>query len=180
LGLGRVGAKVAQAAPAFGMNVVAWSANLTDERAAACGAKRVGRDELLACADFVSVHLVLSPRTRGLLGRAELARMKPTAFLINTSRGPIVDEGALIDALERRSIAGAGLDVYDVEPLPLDHPLRRLENTVLTPHVGYMSRESYAVFYPQMLEDIEAWLDGAPIRRILSGVVPDKLAHAPK
>jgi phosphoglycerate dehydrogenase-like enzyme len=180
LGLGRVGAKVAQAAPAFGMEVIAWSTNLTDERAAACGAKRVERDELLARADFVSVHLVLSPRSRGLIGGDELARMKPTAFLINTSRGPIVDEAAMIGALERHTIAGAGLDVYDVEPLPLDHPLRRLPNTVLTPHVGYMSRESYTVFYAQMLEDIEAWLDGAPIRRILSGVVPDKLAHAPK
>jgi phosphoglycerate dehydrogenase-like enzyme len=180
LGLGRVGAKVAQAAPAFGMNVIAWSANMTDERAAACGAQRVERDELLARADVVSVHLVLSPRTRGLIGRDELALMKPTAFLINTSRGPIVDEVAMVDALERRAIGGAGLDVYDVEPLPLDHPLRRLPNTVLTPHVGYMSRESYTVFYAQMLEDIEAWLDGAPIRRILSTVVPDKLAHAPK
>jgi phosphoglycerate dehydrogenase-like enzyme len=180
LGLGRVGAKVAQAAPAFGMNVIAWSANMTDERAAACGAQRVERDELLARADVVSVHLVLSPRTRGLIGRDELALMKPTAFLINTSRGPIVDEVAMVDALERRAIGGAGLDVYDVEPLPLDHPLRRLPNTVLPPHVGYMSRESYTVFYAQMLEDIEAWLDGAPIRRILSTVVPDKLAHAPK
>jgi phosphoglycerate dehydrogenase-like enzyme len=180
LGLGRVGAKVAQAAPAFGMNVIAWSANMTDERAAACGAQRVERDELLARADYISVHLVLSPRTRGLIGRDELALMKPTAYLINTSRGPIVDERALIDALERPAIAGAGLDVYDVEPLPLDHPLRRLPNTVLTPHVGYMSRESYTVFYAQMLEDIEAWLDGAPIRQILSTVVPDKLAHAPK
>jgi phosphoglycerate dehydrogenase-like enzyme len=180
LGLGRVGAKVAQAAPAFGMNVIAWSANMTDERAAACGAQRVERDELLARADFVSVHLVLSPRTRGLIGRAELALMKPAAYLINTSRGPIVDEAAMLEALERGSIGGAGLDVYDVEPLPLDHPLRRLPNTVLTPHVGYMSRESYTVFYTQMLEDIEAWLDGAPIRRILSTVIPDKLAHAPK
>jgi phosphoglycerate dehydrogenase-like enzyme len=179
LGLGRVGAKVAQAAAAFDMNVIAWSANMMAEQAAACGAKRVERDELLAQADFVSIHLVLGDRSRGLIGRGELARMKPTAFLINTSRGPIVDEAALIDALERRTIAGAGLDVYDVEPLPLDHPLRRLPNSVLTPHIGYMTRESYAVYYSQMLEDIEAWLDGAPIRRILSGVVPDKLAHAP-
>jgi phosphoglycerate dehydrogenase-like enzyme len=180
LGLGRVGAKVALAAPAFGMHVIAWSTNMTDERAAACGATRVERDELFARADFLSVHLVLSARSRGLIGRDELARMKPTAYLINTSRGPIVDEAAMIDALERHAIAGAGLDVYDVEPLPLDHPLRRLPNTVLTPHVGYMSRESYAIFYSQMLEDIEAWLAGEPIRRILSTVVPDKLAHAPK
>jgi len=179
LGVGRVGAKVARAAPAFDMNVIAWSANLTDERALAAGAVRVERDDLFRRADYLSVQLVLSPRTRGLIGARELALMKPSAYLVNTSRGPIVDEAALIDALERRSIAGAGLDVYDVEPLPLDHPLRRLPNTVLTPHVGYMSRESYAVFYPQMLEDVEAWLDGAPIRRILSDVVPDKLAHAP-
>jgi phosphoglycerate dehydrogenase-like enzyme len=180
LGLGRIGSKVARIAQAFDMNVLAWSKNMTDEHARACGAQRVERDDLLARADFVSIHLVLSARTRGLLGRDELARMKPTAYLINTSRGAIVDEAALIDVLERRGIAGAGLDVYDVEPLPPDHPLRRLSNTVLTPHVGYMSRESYAIYYPQMLEDIEAWLDGAPIRPILSRVVPDKLAHVPK
>lgn len=179
LGLGRIGTKVARIAQAFDMNVLAWSKNMTDEHASACGAQRVERDELLARADFVSIHLVLSARTRGLLGRDELARMKPTAYLINTSRGPIVEETALIDVLERRGIAGAGLDVYDVEPLPADHPLRRLPNTVLTPHVGYMSRESYAIYYPQMLEDIEAWVDGAPIRPILSKVVPDKLAHVP-
>ncbi len=180
LGLGRVGAKVARAAPAFDMNVIAWSANMTDERAAAAGATRVERDELFARADFVSVHLVLSTRTRGLIGKNELALMKPTAFLINTSRGPIVDEPALIDVLGRRSIAGAGLDVFDVEPLPADHPLRRLPNTVLTPHIGYVSKASYAVFYSQMLEDIEAWLAGAPIRQILSTVMPNKLAHEPK
>ena len=180
IGLGRVGAKVARAAPAFDMNVIAWSANLTDERAAAAGAQRVERDELLAQADFVSIHLVLGERTRGLLGRRELALMKPAAFLINTSRGPIVDEGALIETLRARRIAGAGLDVFDVEPLPLDHPLRTLPNTVLTPHIGYVSKASYTVFYGQMLEDVEAWLDGAPIRRMQSTVVPDKLAHAPK
>ncbi len=180
IGLGRVGAKVARAAPAFDMNVIAWSANLTDERAAAAGARRVERDELLAHADFVSIHLVLGERTRGLLGRRELALMKPEAFLINTSRGPIVDEAALIDVLRAGRIAGAGLDVFDVEPLPLDHPLRTLPNTVLTPHIGYVSKASYTIFYGQMLEDVEAWLNGEPIRRILSGVVPDKLAHAPK
>jgi phosphoglycerate dehydrogenase-like enzyme len=179
LGLGRVGAKVARAAPAFDMNVIAWSANMTDERAAAAGATRVERDELFARADFVSVHLVLSTRTRGLIGKNELALMKPTAFLINTSRGPIVDEPALIDVLGRRSIAGAGLDVFDVEPLPLEHPLRSLPNTVLTPHIGYVSKESYRIFYGQMLEDIEAWLAGSPVRQILSTVVPDKSAHAP-
>ena len=179
IGLGRVGAKVARVAPAFDMKVIAWSTNMTADAAAACGATRVERDELLARADFVSIHLVLGPRSRGLLGRAELALMKPTAYLINTSRGPIVDEAALIDVLQRRSIAGAGLDVFDVEPLPLDHPLRTLPNTVLTPHIGYISKASYTIFYGQMLEDIEAWLDGAPMRRILSGIVPDKLAQAP-
>ena len=180
IGLGRVGAKVARVAPAFDMKLIAWSQNMTAEQAAACGAQRVERDELLSRADFVSIHLVLGPRSRGLLGRNELALMKPTAFLVNTSRGPIVDEAALIDVLQRRSIAGAGLDVFDVEPLPRDHPLRILPNTVLTPHIGYVSKASYAVFYGQMLEDVEAWLDGAPVRRILSGVVPDKLAAAPK
>jgi phosphoglycerate dehydrogenase-like enzyme len=180
LGLGRVGARVARAAPAFDMNVIAWSANMTDERAAAAGARRVERDELFAQADFVSVHLVLSPRTRGLIGKHELALMKPAAYLVNTSRGPIVDEPALIDALQHNRIAGAGLDVFDVEPLPLEHPLRRLPNTVLTPHIGYVSRESYAIFYEQILEDLEAWLDGQPLRPILSTVVPDKLAPAPK
>jgi phosphoglycerate dehydrogenase-like enzyme len=179
LGLGRIGANVARAAQAFDMHVLAWSANLTDERAAAAGAERVERDELLRRSDVVSVHLVLSARTRGLLGRRELALLKPTAFLVNTSRGPIVDEAALIEVLEERRIAGAGLDVFDAEPLPLDHPLRRLPNTVLTPHIGYVSRESYAVVYPQLLEDVEAWLDGAPIRRMLSTVVPEKSAYAP-
>jgi phosphoglycerate dehydrogenase-like enzyme len=180
IGLGRVGAKVARVAPAFDMKLIAWSPNMTAEQAAACGAQRVERDELLAGADFVSIHLVLGPRSRGLIGRSELALMKPTAYLINTSRGPIVDEAALIDALQRRSIAGAGLDVYDVEPLPRDHPFRTLPNTVVTPHIGYISKASYAIFYGQMLEDVEGWLDGAPIRRILSGVVPDKLAAQPK
>ncbi len=179
LGLGRIGSAVARIAHAFDLTVLAWSANLTAERAAACGAERVERDELLARADIVSVHLVLSGRTRGLLGRRELAFLKPSAYVINTSRGPIVDEAALIEVLEAGRIAGAGLDVFDVEPLPLDHPLRRLPNTVLTPHIGYVSRESYAVVYPQLVEDVEAWLDGAPIRRMQSGVVPDKNAYAP-
>jgi phosphoglycerate dehydrogenase-like enzyme len=180
LGLGRVGAKVALAAKAFDMDAIAWSPNMTAERAAACGATLVTRDELLSRSDFFSVHVVLSPRSRGMIGAAEIALMKPTAYLVNTSRGPIVDEAALIAALEQKTIAGAGLDVFDVEPLPLDHPLRRLPSTVLTPHIGYASRESYALYYRQMVEDIEAWLDGAPMRQILSTVVPDKLAHAPK
>jgi phosphoglycerate dehydrogenase-like enzyme len=179
LGLGRIGAMVARFARAFDMNVIAWSQNLTAERAAAAGATLVERDELLRGADFVSVHLILSARTRGLLGRRELGLMKPSAYLINTSRGPIVDEAALIEALEARTIGGAGLDVFDVEPLPLDHPLRRLPNTVLTPHIGYVSQESYSSAYAQLVEDLEAWLDGAPIRRMHSSVVPEKAAYAP-
>lgn len=179
LGLGRLGGMVARIARAFDMNVIAWSKNLTAERAAAAGATLVELDELLGRSDFVSVHLVLSARTRGLLGRRELALMKPTAYLVNTSRGPIVDEAALIEALEARTIAGAGLDVFDVEPLPLDHPLRRTPNTVLTPHIGYVSQESYSVVFPQYIEDVEAWLDGAPVRRMLSAAVYEKTAYAP-
>ncbi len=178
LGLGRIGANVARIAQAFDMNVLAWSKNLTAERAAAAGAELVELDDLLRRSDVVSIHLVLGARSRGLLGRRELGLMKPSAFLINTSRGPIVDEAALIEALESRGIAGAGLDVFDVEPLPLEHPLRRLPNTVLTPHIGYVSRESYAVMFPQLVEDVEAWLDGAPVRRMLSTVPPDKTAYA--
>ncbi len=178
LGLGRIGTTVARIAQTFNMHAIAWSANLTDERAAAVGVQRVERDELLARADVVSIHLVLSDRTRGLLGRRELSLMKPSAFLINTSRGPIIDVAALVHALDSRFIAGAGLDVFDVEPLPLDHPLRRLPNTVLTPHIGYVSREAYGVVFPQLVEDVEAWLDGAPIRRMLStGAAAD--AYAP-
>jgi phosphoglycerate dehydrogenase-like enzyme len=164
LGLGKLGSRAAKIAHAFEMKPIAWSQNLTAERAAACGAERVELDDLLRRADFVSIHLVLSDRTRGLLTLRHLELMKPTAYLINTSRGPIVDERALIDVLERRRIAGAGLDVFDIEPLPLDHPLRRLPNTVLTPHIGYVSRESYAIYYKQLAENIEAWLDATPIR----------------
>jgi phosphoglycerate dehydrogenase-like enzyme len=164
VGLGRVGGRVAQIARAFGMSVIAWSENLTAERAAAVEARLVGKDELLASADVVTLHLVLGERTRGLLGERELALMKPTAYLVNTSRGPIVDERALIRALAEGSIAGAALDVFDEEPLPLDHPLRTLANTVLTPHIGYVGQDAYAVFYADALEDVEAFLAGAPIR----------------
>jgi phosphoglycerate dehydrogenase-like enzyme len=180
LGLGRTGKRMAEYAKVFGMEVIAWSQNLTEEAAAAVGARRVEKAALLEEADVVSIHLVLSERTRGLVGAPELALMKPSAYLINTSRGPIVDEAALIDTLQNRRIAGAGLDVFDVEPLPADHPLRRMPNTVLTPHIGYVSKASYTVFYVQMLEDVEAWLAGAPVRRIFSTVAPDKLAHEPK
>jgi phosphoglycerate dehydrogenase-like enzyme len=166
VGLGRLGSKVAKLAQAFGMKVIAWSTNLTAERAAAAGADLVTKDELFSRADVVSVHLVLGERTRGTIGSREFGLMKPTSLLINTARGPIVDENALLDALRSRQIAGAGLDVYDVEPLPLDHPLRTQPNTVLTPHIGYVSRENYATFYSQMVEDVEAWLAGKPIRRL--------------
>jgi phosphoglycerate dehydrogenase-like enzyme len=164
LGLGRLGSAVARIGAAFGMRRVAWSENLTAERAADCGAELVTKDELLRAADVVTIHLVLSDRTRGLIGPRELALMKPTAFLVNTSRGPIVDEEALVAALKAGVIGGAGLDVYDREPLPADHPLRRAPRTVLTPHLGYVTEETYRAFYEQTVEDIEAFLAGAPVR----------------
>jgi phosphoglycerate dehydrogenase-like enzyme len=165
LGLGQLGSRVARVGKAFEMDVIAWSQNLTAERAAAVGASLAGnRDELLAGADIVTIHLVLSDRTRGLVGARELGLMRPTAYLVNTSRGPIVDEGALIATLRAAKIAGAGLDVYDEEPLPADHPLRGLPNTVITPHLGYVTEETYQIFYAQALEDIRAFLAGAPVR----------------
>jgi phosphoglycerate dehydrogenase-like enzyme len=166
LGLGRLGSLVARVGLAFDMDVVAWSANLTAERCAEVGVGYVTRDELFATADVLSIHLVLGPRSRGLVGAAELAAMKPTAVLVNTSRGPIVDEAALIDALRRGTIAGAALDVFDQEPLPADHPLRSMPNTVLTPHVGYVTRPTYEIFYRDIVEDIRAWRAGAPIRLV--------------
>ncbi|OBG36213.1 D-2-hydroxyacid dehydrogenase family protein [Mycobacterium sp. E3198] len=164
LGLGRTGRRMAEYAKAFGMRVIAWSQNLTDEAAAAVGARRVDKATLFAESDVVSIHLVLSERTRGLVGRPELALMKPRAYLINTSRGPIVDEAALIDALGSGRIAGAGLDVYDAEPPPPDHPLRALPNVTLSPHLGYVTREMLGAFYEDTVEAVAAWLDGAPIR----------------
>jgi phosphoglycerate dehydrogenase-like enzyme len=165
LGLGQLGSRVARVGRAFEMEVLAWSQNLTAERAAAAGATLAGsKDELLTRADVVTIHLVLGERTRGLLGARELALMRPSAYLVNTSRGPIVDERALIAALRAGTIAGAGLDVYDEEPLPPDHPLRRLPNTVITPHLGYVTEETYRIFYPQALEDVRAFLAGSPVR----------------
>jgi len=164
VGLGRLGSAVARIGGAFGMRLVAWSENLTAERAAEHGAELLAKDELLRTADVVTIHLVLGDRTRGLIGARELALMKPTAFLVNTSRGPIVDEAALLDALQAGTIAGAGLDVYDREPLPADDPLRGAPNTVLTPHLGYVTEETYRVFYEQTVEDVEAYLAGAPVR----------------
>ncbi len=173
LGAGRLGSRMGAIGRAFGMETIAWSENLTDEKAAAAGVRRVERNELFKSADVLSIHLVLSDRTRGLVGAAELGLMKPTAYLINTSRGPIVEEAALIAALKDRRIAGAGLDVYDKEPLPADHPLRGLPNTVLSPHLGFVARESYAVFYGDTVEDVLAWLAGSPVR-VLNPAVLEK------
>jgi phosphoglycerate dehydrogenase-like enzyme len=166
LGLGRLGGQVARIGAAFGMELVAWSQNLTVERAAEFGARLVARDALLEQADVVTVHLVLGERTRGLLGARELGLMKRSAFLVNTSRGPVVDEAALIRALSTNSIAGAGLDVFDEEPLPPGHPFLVLPNTVLTPHLGYVTAETYRIFYSQALEDIQAYARGQPIRTV--------------
>ena len=168
IGLGRLGSQVAAIGGAFGMNLVAWSQNLTAERASEFGARLVSKDELLSESDIVTIHLVLSDRTRGLLGERELSLMKRSAYLVNTSRGPIVDESALVGALESGAIAGAGLDVFDIEPLPLDHKLRSLPNTVLTPHIGYVTAETYRIFYGDAVEDIAAFLAGSPVR-VISG-----------
>lgn len=166
VGLGKLGRKVANIAQAMGMHVIAWSQNLTPEACTEAGVTYAGKDELMATADVISIHVILSKRTRGLISRDDLARMKPTAYLVNTARGPIVDEAALLDALQRRTIAGAALDVFSEEPLSRDHPLRKLDNVVLTPHLGYVTAENYRCYYGEMVEDIEAWLAGAPVRVI--------------
>jgi phosphoglycerate dehydrogenase-like enzyme len=158
LGLGNIGSRVAQIARAFGMHVIAWSEHLDEQRAAAAGALLVTREDLFRQSDILTIHLVLSERTRGLIGEAELALMKPSARLINTSRGPIVDEPALIAALRERRIAGATLDVFDVEPLPAGHPFRTLDNVLCTPHIGYVTRREYEIFYRDSVENIVAWL----------------------
>jgi phosphoglycerate dehydrogenase-like enzyme len=164
VGLGGQGSQVARIGLAFGMDVVAWSENLTDERAAEVGVRRVDKDELFGTSDVVTVHTLLSKRTRGLIGADDLGRMKPTAILVNTSRGPIVDQQALLDALQGGRIAGAGLDVFDEEPLPKDHPLRTAPRTVLTPHLGYVTRDTYEIFYREAVEDVAAWIAGSPLR----------------
>ncbi len=166
LGLGRQGMQVAPVGRAFGMDVVAWSPNLTTERAEAVGARLVTKDELFRHSDFVSVHLVLSERSRHLVGEVELRMMQPTAYLVNTSRGPLVDQAALVRALHEGWIAGAGLDVYDVEPIEPDNPLLGAPNTVLTPHLGYVADKNYRVFYGNIVEDIAAYLAGSPIRLV--------------
>lgn len=164
MGLGRLGSQVARVGKAFQMELIAWSQNLTAERAAEFDATLVSKEELLAQSDILSIHLVLSSRSRGLIGAPELGLMKPTAYLINTSRGPLVDEQALLQALQNGTIAGAGLDVFDEEPLPLDHPLRKLDNTVITPHIGYVTTETYEIFFDHTVENIQAFLNGFPVR----------------
>jgi phosphoglycerate dehydrogenase-like enzyme len=166
VGLGRLGIPVAQLALAFGMTVLAWSPNLTPERAAEHGVRAVDKRTLFADADFVTVHMPLSDRSGGLIGADDLGLMKPTAYLINTSRGPIVDEAALLAALRERRIAGAGLDVYDTEPLPAEHPLRSLPNTLLLPHIGYVTWDVYRTWFAEVVEDVLAWSDGTPIRTL--------------
>jgi phosphoglycerate dehydrogenase-like enzyme len=166
IGLGKLGAKVAGLAKAFGMNVIAWSPNLAPERCKEVGVGYATKEELFANADIITVHVVLSDRSRGLVGRADLARMKPSAFLVNTSRGPIVDETALLETLQQNKIAGAAIDVFSVEPLPTDHPFRKLDNLVLTPHLGYVTEEGFRAHYTQMVEGIGGWLKGEPLRRL--------------
>jgi phosphoglycerate dehydrogenase-like enzyme len=163
-GLGKLGARTANIAKALGMKVIAWSQNLTAEKCREAGVDYAAKDDLFSQSDFITIHVVLSQRTRGLVGARELGLMKRTAYLINTSRGPIVDEPALIAALREGKIAGAGLDVFDVEPLPLDHPFRKMNNVVITPHLGYVSEQNYRRYFAETVEDIRAFLDGKPAR----------------
>lgn len=164
IGLGKLGRRVAQVGQAFGMKVVAWSQNLTAEAAAAVGVERVEKADLLAQSDVVTLHLVLSERSRGIIGAADLAQMKPSAYIVNTSRGPLIDQPALIAALDAGTIAGAGLDVFDIEPIPADHPLLSARNAVLTPHLGYVTQQNYSAYYKGGVEAVEAYLAGSPIR----------------
>lgn len=167
VGLGKLGSKVAGLAKAFGMKAMAWSPNLTPERCKEVGVAYASKEELFAAADIITIHVVLSQRSRGLVGRDDLARMKPTAFLVNTSRGPIVDEQALQEILQQKRIAGAAVDVFSVEPLPVDHPFRTLDNMVITPHLGYVSVDALRAHYSQMVETIDAWFRGEPPRRLV-------------
>ena len=164
LGLGKLGARMADIGRAFKMHMIAWSQNLTPEKCAEVGVEYVNRDDLFRRADFLSIHTQLSPRTRGLIGANELGLMKKSAYLINTSRGPIVDEAALIAALREKRIGGAGLDVFDIEPLPVEHPLRKLDNVVITPHLGYVAEQNYRAYFAGVVEDIRAFLNGEPVR----------------
>ncbi|MFL6799196.1 MAG: D-2-hydroxyacid dehydrogenase family protein [Xanthobacteraceae bacterium] len=164
LGLGKLGTRTAAIAKAFGMKVIAWSQNLTPEKCNEAGVAYVSKDELFRQADLISIHVVLSPRSRGLVGAKELELMKRSAYIVNTSRGPIIDQSALLAALRQNRIAGAGLDVFDVEPLPLEHPFRKMENVVLTPHLGYVALQNYRTYFAGVVEDIRAFLDGTPKR----------------
>jgi D-3-phosphoglycerate dehydrogenase len=165
IGLGKLGTRVGEIAKAFRMKVAVWSQNITPERASKAGFEFAGsKEELLKQSDIVSIHIPLGPKSRGLIGAKELGLMKPNALLINTSRGPIVEQAALLDALRNKKIAGAGFDVYDTEPLPLDHPLRKLDNVVLTPHLGYVSQQNYRAYFNGVVEDIRGFLDGKPVR----------------
>jgi phosphoglycerate dehydrogenase-like enzyme len=166
IGLGKLGAKVSGLAKAFGMNVIAWSPNLTPERCSEVGVSHATKEQLFSSADIITVHVVLSERSRGLVGAADLARMKPTSYLVNTARGPIVDETALLETLQQKKIAGAAVDVFSVEPLPVGHPFRKLDNLVLTPHLGYVTEEGFRNHYSQMVEGIDAWFKGEPLRRL--------------
>lgn len=174
LGLGRIGKRMAEYGRAFGMNVIAWSQNLTEQAAAAVGVRHVGKDALFREADILSIHVQLSERTRGLVTARELALMKPEAYLVNTSRAAIVDTAALVETLRRRAIAGAGIDVYDEEPPPADHPFRAMDNVTLTPHLGYNTRETLRAFYGDMPEAVAAYARGAPVRV----ANPEALGHA--
>jgi D-3-phosphoglycerate dehydrogenase len=166
VGVGKLGQRVANVGKAFGMKVIGWSQNLTPEKAKEAGVDYASRENLFRNADFVTIHYQLSERSRGLINADDIGRMKKTAYLINTARAPIVDQAALLKALQDKTIAGAGLDVFEVEPLPLDHPYRKLDNVVITPHLGYVSEQNYRKYFPDIVEDIHAWLDGKPVRVI--------------
>jgi D-3-phosphoglycerate dehydrogenase len=166
VGLGKLGQRVASVGKAFGMKVIAWSQNLTPEKAKEVGVEYASKEALFANADFISIHYLLSDRSRGLVTAEDIGRMKKSAYLINTARAPIVDQAALLKALQDKTISGAGLDVFEVEPLPLDHPFRKLDNVVLTPHLGYVSEQNYRKYFPDSVGDIRAWLDGKPVRVI--------------
>jgi D-3-phosphoglycerate dehydrogenase len=164
LGLGKLGIRTARIAKAFGMKVIAWSQNLTPEKCKEAGVDYVSKEDLFRQADFITIHVVLSQRSRGIVGAKEFGLMKPSAYIINTSRGPIIDEAAMLTALREKKIAGAGLDVFDIEPLPTDHPLRKLDNVVHTPHLGYVSVQNYQAYFAGVVDDIRGFLDGKPVR----------------
>jgi D-3-phosphoglycerate dehydrogenase len=164
LGLGKLGIRTARIAKAFGMKVIAWSQNLTPEKCKEAGVDYVSKEDLFRQADFITIHVVLSQRSRGIVGAKEFGLMKPSAYIINTSRGPIIDEAAMLTALREKKIAGAGLDVFDIEPLPTDHPLRKLDNVVLTPHLGYVAVQNYQTYFAGVVDDIRGFLDGKPVR----------------